>query len=332
MVMTCDRVILVRTQKSSAAVLITATAPNVPSVPAIQESDWCKQLPDGRWVTTGGIEKLNESLHLFAAENGPADVIVLDRPWAYGKTPGSAAGATWTSGPEFKYPLLADKDSLALDLRSLCKKNSTVYEWVPSSQLKFLLEIWAKAGVVFVGTTVWHKLKKSGKSHRCASNDLENCHELLVLGRFGEGTKRRDLVAKNRIMQPYISKHLPALLVQAGDSQEKQKKARQEVRKEAYKLARPKMQAAQKLMTRIPGVFKLPAGVHSRKPAEVQQWIKSLYGNDGVVYAEIFGRGAVPGWNVFGNQAGTPEADDGEIESDEDEEMDEDEREFCYED
>lgn len=282
---------------SKSQTAIQAAAVSAQSLPSIDQT-FARRLKDGRWVGTGNIADLNRELKSWAARVGKADVILLDRPWAYGKKPGAPGGKTWKLNPEWHYPVIADADNIKIALRAVLKPHAEVYEWVPSSQLPFLLEIWKAAGVKYVGLATWWKLKETGSSHECSHQIISNCHELLVVGRVGKGVPRIETAA--------VTRAKPAALKKARrdglDDTEKDDDGRTAVGRAVLAASRAARAPRNKRIQRIPGVFAAPAGAHSRKPSAVYEWIRSIYG-PGVRYGEIFCRGSVPGWNVFGNQA-----------------------------
>lgn len=277
---------------------IKAAAVSAQSIPSLNEAV-AEQLHDGRWVGTGTIDKLNRELREWAARVGKADVILLDRPWAYGKKPGAPGGESWAISPEKHYPVIADEDLIQLALRDVLKPNAEVYEWVPSGQLAFLLEIWREIGVQYVGASAWWKLKETGSSHVCSNQIISNCHEFLVVGRVGRGVQRIDNAAAARAKSAALRKAQRDGLDAVKKSKVDGKTDLERAVEAAVGEAR---QAANLRIQRIPGVFTAPAGAHSRKPAEVYEWIRSIYGPQRH-YGEIFARGGAEGWHVFGNQA-----------------------------
>jgi len=277
---------------------IKAAAVSAQSLPCIKKNTTRKTL-DGRWVNTGTIDKLNRELREWAARVGKADVILLDRPWAYGKEPGSAGGASWTISPEKHYPVIADKELIQLALRDVLKPNAEVYEWVPASLVPFLHKIWEAAGIEPITQMTWWKLTANGSSHVCSNQSNTNCHEILVHGRVGKGVSRIDNAAIKRAKSAALRKAQRDGL----DDVEKSKVDGKTDFERAVDTAVDKARkAVNQRIQRIPGVFTAPAGPHSRKPAQVYEWIRSIYGPS-VHYGEIFARGGAKGWHVFGNQA-----------------------------
>jgi N6-adenosine-specific RNA methylase IME4 len=276
---------------------IQAAAVSAPSLPAIDQT-FARKTKDGRWVGTGNIADLNRELKSWAARVGKADVILLDRPWAYGKEPGSESGESWAINPEQHYPVIADAELIQLALRAVLKPHAEVYEWVPASQVPFLLEIWRAAGVQFVSRAAWWKLKETGSSHVCSNQLVSNCHEFLAVGRVGKGVPRIETAAATRAKKAALKKARRDGLddAEAGDD------GRTAVGRAVLAASRAARAPHNKRIQRIPGVFAAPAGEHSRKPAEVYEWIRSIYGPS-VHYGEIFARGGAKGWHVFGNQA-----------------------------
>lgn len=283
-------------QKSQTA--IQAAAVSAPSLPAIDQT-FARKTKDGRWVGTGTIDGLNRELRAWAARVGKSDVILLDRPWAYGKEPGSAGGESWAINPEQHYPVIADAELIKLALREVLKANAEVYEWVPASQVPFLLEIWRAAGVQFVSMAAWWKLKETGSSHVCSNQIVSNCHEFLAVGRVGKGVPRIDSAAAMRAKKTALKK---ARRDGLDDVEKDEDDGRTAVGRAVLAACRTARAPSNERIQRIPGVFAAPAGEHSRKPAEVYEWIRSIYG-PGVQYGEIFARGGAKGWHVFGNQA-----------------------------
>ncbi|MBU6248641.1 MAG: hypothetical protein KGN77_12865 [Xanthomonadaceae bacterium] len=282
---------------SKSQTAIQAAAVSAQSLPAIDQT-FARKTKDGRWVGTGTIDGLNRELKSWAQRVGKADVILLDRPWAYGKEPGSEGGESWAISPELHYPVIADDELIQLALRDVLKPNAEVYEWVPSSQLPFLLEIWKEARVQYVGVATWWKLKETGSSHVCSNQIISNCHELLVVGRVGKGVPRIDSAAAMRAKKTALKKARRDGL----DDVKKDKAGRTAVDRAVLAACRTARKPGNERIQRIPGVFAAPAGAHSRKPAEVYEWIRSIYGEK-AHYGEIFARGGAKGWHVFGNQA-----------------------------
>lgn len=281
-------------KKSQTAIKAAAVSASIPEL----ESSFARKLPDGRWVGTGNVDDLNRELRSWAARVGKADVILLDRPWAYGKKPGAPGGESWALNPEWHYPVIADDENIRIALRDVLKPHAEVFEWVPASQVEFLLKIWKEAGIRFISQATWWKLKETGSSHVCSNQIVSNCHEILMVGRVGTGVPRWENAAVKRAKDAAKNKAKRDGL----DGKTKDQYRMTAVDYAVEQAADAARDAANLRMQRLPGVFAARAGAHSRKPAEVYEWIRSIYGPKHH-YGEIFCRGSVPGWKVFGNQA-----------------------------
>lgn len=149
---------------------------------------------DGVYAHITDIGPTNERLRAFAARNGLMDLIVVDRPWAYGKI---RPKAEHPGEPSREYPCIIDSEVRKLDICAITQPDSIVAEWCPVSQIGFLLDIWREQGIAYRTMITWAKLGSRGslRSNAAAGAALPMT-EMLVIGARGRGLRLRTDVEK----------------------------------------------------------------------------------------------------------------------------------------
>jgi N6-adenosine-specific RNA methylase IME4 len=140
---------------------------------------------DGVYDHITDIQPTNERLRAFARDHGLMDLVVIDRPWAYGKI---RPKAEHYGEPSREYPCIIDQELMKLEIRAITKPNAIVAEWCPVSQIGFLLDIWRKQGIAYRTMITWAKLGSRGSLFsNAASGAALPMTEMLVIGARGRG-------------------------------------------------------------------------------------------------------------------------------------------------
>lgn len=101
-------------------------------------------------------------------------VILADPPWRYTATSGGLRDV------ENHYPTMSLKEIKALDVQSLCHKDSVLYLWATSGLLPAGIEVMKSWGFKYVSSAVWVK-DKIGMGYW-----FRGQHEFLLVGKKGD--------------------------------------------------------------------------------------------------------------------------------------------------
>lgn len=85
------------------------------------------------------------------------DVVLMDPPWSY-----HGQQDKWGAAAKF-YPTMTDEELMAMDIKSILKKDAVVFMWATSPRLDFAIDLLRHWGLHYRGVAfVWVKTKKDG--------------------------------------------------------------------------------------------------------------------------------------------------------------------------
>ena len=108
-------------------------------------------------------------------------LLLADPPWDYGMPNDRSASRML---PHNHYPTMSTADICAMDVQSCVTTDAMLYLWCPASLLPDGLRVMASWGFEYVTNWVWHK---SGGKLTCAGGSALAHHELLLVGKRGQG-------------------------------------------------------------------------------------------------------------------------------------------------
>ena len=108
-------------------------------------------------------------------------LLLADPPWDYGMPNDRSASRML---PHNHYPTMSTADICAMDVQSCVTTDAMLYLWCPASLLPEGLRVMESWGFEYVTNWVWHK---SGGKLTCAGGSALAHHELLLVGKRGQG-------------------------------------------------------------------------------------------------------------------------------------------------
>ena len=108
-------------------------------------------------------------------------LLLADPPWDYGMPNDRSASRML---PHNHYPTMSTDDICAMDVQSCVTTDAMLYLWCPASLLPDGLRVMESWGFEYVTNWVWHK---SGGKLTCAGGSALAHHELLLVGKRGQG-------------------------------------------------------------------------------------------------------------------------------------------------
>lgn len=108
-------------------------------------------------------------------------LLLADPPWNYGMSNDRSASRML---PHNHYPTMSTDDICAMDVQSCVTKDAMLYLWCPASLLPEGLRVMESWGFEYLTNWVWHK---NGGKLTCAGGSAVAHHELLLVGKRGQG-------------------------------------------------------------------------------------------------------------------------------------------------